>query len=323
MKYNYVVLGVSSDYYRVSYADLNKRNDSVYQSELIDTKVNIKNFLYRVHTSPTINNKIHLPFQSIWNSTIYKNKFKDDKPLCFLFFTGRKREIDNGFPEYLRKKYPGVKLALFYQDLVKRSLLPDVESLKYKFDIILSFDQLDAKNYGIYYYPLVYSQIDIPKNKNIKKSDIYFVGKAKDRLNRIISSYEIFRNAGLVCDFHIIGVRPQDQKYADEIVYQEQMPYIENLQRIQASKCMLEIMQQGGHGYTLRYCEAIMYDKKIITDNPEIDVAPFYNPNLIQVFKEPNEINTSFVNADPLKANYNYKKNLSPVHMLEFIDQQI
>lgn len=323
MRYNYVVLGSNADFYKASYADLNGREDSVYIWNLIDSKNLFKRLLYRVHTSPSINRKIHIPFQQIWNGEVYKNKFKKDKPLCFIFFAGRKREIDNGLPEYLRTKYPGSKIVLFYQDIVKRSLLPNIEEIKPRFDIILSFDQLDAKKYNIKYYPLVYSQIEIPENLEIEKSDVFFVGKAKDRFDRIIAAYEMFRNAGLKCDFHIIGVKPEEQKYADEIVYQEQMPYLENLQRILASKCMLEIMQQGGHGYTLRYCEAIMYDRKIITDNPEVDIAPFYDSKLIQVFKEPNEIDTSFVKADPLIANYNYKKNLSPVHMLEFIDQQI
>ena len=43
---------------------------------------------------------------------------------------------------------------------------------------------------------------------------------------------------------------------------------------------MLEIMQQGGHGYTLRYCEAIAMGKKLATNNPEIEKAPFYNKEL-------------------------------------------
>jgi len=45
------------------------------------------------------------------------------------------------------------------------------------------------------------------------------------------------------------------------------MPYEENLEYIKRSKCLLEIMQEGGNGYILRTCEAVAYNKKIITNN--------------------------------------------------------
>lgn len=323
MKYNYVVLGSAADFYRASYADLYSRSDSKYIWKIIDTDSKLLNFIYKLHKSPKLNKIVQLPWQSVWNRFVYKGSFENDKPICFVLFGSRKKEIDCGLIEYLRKRYPRCKIAFFYQDMVKRSMMPDIDGVKEKADIVLSFDQVDAETYGVYYYPLVYSRVDIPKNEKIERSDVYFVGKAKDRLDKIISAYEVFKNAGLKCDFHIIGVEKENRKYEHEIVYQDQMPYLENLQRIQACKCMLEIMQGGGHGYTLRYCEAIMYDKAIITDNPEVVKAPFYNPSLIQHFVDAMDIDPVFVENVSARMDYGFKEKLSPVHLLQFIDERL
>lgn len=323
MKYNYVILGSDADFYRASYADLCNRTDSKYIWKSIDTDSKLLNYLYKLHRSRKINKFVQLPFQNIWNGLVFQGVFEDDKPICFVLFASRKKEIDCGLIEYLRNKYASCKIAFFYQDIVKRSMMSNIDAITKKADIVLSFDQVDAKKYGLYYYPLVYSRVEIPQNEHIESSDVYFVGKAKDRLDKIISAYEVFKNAGLKCDFHIIDVEKSDRKYEKEIVYQDQMPYLENLQRIQACKCMLEIMQGGGHGYTLRYCEAIMYDKAIITDNPEVVRAPFYNPSRIQQFVDTEDIDTDFVENISDRVDYGFKEKLSPIHLLRFIDARL
>lgn len=322
MRYNYVIFGSEVDFLRVSYEDLNKVDYAKYLYRRIDTDNPVLTKLYQLHTSPVTNRFFRLPGQGIWNKMAFRGSFNDDKPICFLFFP-RLRWLQNGIIEYLRKKYPDCKVGLYFGDLVQHAYPNGIEELKKKVDICLSFDHSDAQKYGMYYYPLPYSCYDIPADDTIAESDVYFVGKAKDRLDRILSAYEKFRDAGLKCEFYITGVDPEKQKYVDEIHYCGQMAYIENLKHVRATKALLEIMQQGGHGYTLRACEAIMYDKKMITDNPEIKDAPFYSPERISVFKDENDIEVDFVLKEPVKADYQYKEQLSPVKMLEFIDENL
>lgn len=192
-----------------------------------------------------------------------------------------------------------------------------------KVDIALSFDHADAEKYGMDYYPLVYSPCDMGEDDSIPESDVYFVGKAKDRLPAILAAYEKLRDAGLRCDFYLTGVAPEDQKYADEITYGTQMSYKENLRHVKKTRCLLEIMQGGGHGYTLRACEAIMYDKKMLTNNPEIEHAPFYKPELISVFRDARDIDTEFVKREPYAVDYGWKEQLSPLRLLEYIDRRV
>lgn len=322
MKYNYVFFGSMADFLRISYEDLNKVDFAKYLYRRIDTDNPVLTKLYQLHTSPVTNRLFRLPGQGVWNRMAFRGKFNDNKPLCFLF-SPSSRWLNDRFINYLHKKYPDCKVGVYFGDLVQYSYPHGFDDLKEKMDICLSFDHSDAKKYGMHCYTLPYSYYDIPEDDSIAESDVYFVGKAKDRLDKILTAYEKFRDAGLKCEFYITGVEPENQKYADEIHYCGQMSYIENLKHIRATKALLEIMQQGGHGYTLRACEAIMHDKKMITDNPEIKDAPFYSPERISVFKDTEEIDADFVLKEPIKADYQYKEELSPLKMLEFIDKNL
>ena len=86
--------------------------------------------------------------------------------------------------------------------------------------------------------------------------------KAKNRLPEIISAYERLCSFGLKCDFHLVGVEEKNQVHKDNICYISGMDYQTNLQHILHTKCLLEVMQQNGTGYTQRMCEAVALDKK-------------------------------------------------------------
>ena len=99
------------------------------------------------------------------------------------------------------------------------------------------------------------------------------------------------------------------------------MTYLENIQHLRQSKCLLEVMQGGGRGYTIRYAEAIMYDKKIITNNSEVQSAPFYDPQKIQHFNCVDEIDPLFPTIDLEDVDYHYKEKLLPSRMLSYVEE--
>lgn len=321
--YNFVIFGSADDYYMASYREVNKASNVRYICKKIDTDNKILNVLFSLHCSQTSQKRFNLPFKKIWNSQYCKQRFDNEKPICFVFFRKHLWRLNHGYAEYLRKKYPRCKLVAFYQDLVAQEKSISIEDVKNKLDLVLSFDQKDASDYGLIYYPLVYTPEELETEGELPKSDVFFVGKAKNRLSEILTAYEKLSEAGLVCDFHIVGVPEADRKYADKINYCSQMSYVENIKHIKATSCLLEIMQQGGHGYTLRACEAIAYGKRMITNNPEIKGAPFYRPELISVFENPEDIDAEFVKNGEFSVDYNYKEELSPLKMLEFVESKI
>lgn len=320
--FNYVVFGYANDFYTIPYDDVNHLDNAVYLCKPIDSNSRLLTFLYKTHFSGILNRKFDMPFKSIWNPMMFRRKFKNQRPICFVFFIRRCYLLKYGLMEHLKKRYPDAKFVCHYQDLVAHCPDVAVDEIKRRFDLVLSFDQQDAKQYGLEYYPLVYSDYEVPQNPDIKPSDVFFVGKAKDRLQDIIDAYKRLRDAGLRCDFHITGVPKDKRQLEDEIDYCDKMPYIENLQRIKATKCLLEVMQKGGHGYTLRACEAIMYDRKLLTNNPEVTGAPFYSADNVSVFTSAKDIDLDFVKTAH-DADYNYKDKLSPVHMLEYCGKRL
>lgn len=322
MRYYYVIFGSSSEFMRASYADISKCDSAQYLYKNLATDGILSNFFYRVHNNQLINSFIYLPGKSVWFKKLTPSIYSD-KSICFLFFAGGTRfnAIRDGYIEFLREHFPYSKMVCFYQDLVSIKRPVGIETIKDKFDLVLSFDQNDCRDFDLIYYPLVYSSSSFTRTSIT--NDVYFVGKAKDRLPEILNTYRYLKESGLKCDFNIIGVDLKDQKYADEIHYCEPLKYSENIKHILSSKAMLEIMQQNGAGYTLRTCEAIANDRMLITNNSEVGSAPFYDPSRIITFDDPEDIDVELIRKTIVPVNYGYKENLSPIRLLEFIDQKL
>ena len=323
-KYNFVIFGSNDDFYRAAYFDLMNLDYVRYIGASMQCRCKLINAIFRLHTSPKVNKHIRLPFKNIYNRFYFRNDFARDYPICFLFFGYlRGKILDWGYYRYIKKYYPNAKLVCFFQDLVSSNTNLILDKFRKYFDLILSFDHEDAEKYELIYYPLVYSKgCPFRLSDNYSKSDVFFAGKAKNRLNEIISTYEKLSEAGLNCDFHVIdaiGEKP----YSKQIDYCSLMPYDAYLGRLKATHCVLELMQHGGHGYTLRTNEAIVYRKKLLSNNPELLKAPFYHPSYILVFNNPDEIDTRFIKAQIDSINYAYAEQLSPLALLSFIENKL
>lgn len=328
--YNYVIFGSSWDLYLHSYADIMDLDDVRYIPESIRSRMIKENFLYHLHLGK-INNFFQLPFKGIWNQLYFKDDFVNKKPLCFVFTSSWIRlNKFIGLTNYLKNKYTDSKTVCFITDLVSTLKYPytatvfDVNFERKNYDLMLSFDHGDCDKYGLLYHPLVYS---ISKAGNVKtRSDIYFLGQAKNRFDDIIDIYEKLRNQGLKLDINVVGVPKCNQKYDDDIHYLDTfMTYDENLFHLLRSKCVLELMQKSGHGYTQRSVESVGENRKLLTNNPEIRNAPFYNPKYISTFTSSNDLDLDFIKRIPdnEEVNYNYSQYLSPLELLDFIDTHL
>lgn len=271
MEYNYVFFQVPHDYYSISMSETLSMSNVKYCNYYPYFGGKLMQLLHRIHFSGKINSIISLPFKNIWNKFYFNNTFSDDKPICFIFSGATAIWSKSGLTNYLKSKYAGAKFVCFYQDIIASYKDFTINQAKSYFDLVISYDKVDAEKYGILYHPTQYTKIIIPQNDLLSESDIYFVGAAKNRLGTIIKAYEYFKKIGLKCDFNITDVALKDRKYVNEINYINRMSYIENLQHIEKAKGILEIMQEGAVGFTLRMWEAITYNKLLITDNKAIE----------------------------------------------------
>lgn len=322
--YNYVIFGSNSDLYEISYADVIKMDNVRYISTPTIYRNPFDSFFYRLHWSPRINNIIKLPYKWVWNDGYFIDDFKNDRPICFIFFGRWLGGEKNSLIHYFKKKYKNSKFVCFFQDLISVRKDINIYELKSVFDLIISFDHIESKKYELEYHQLVFSKYSIKKKININYSDIYFLGKAKNRLAEIIQVYEYLSSNNLKCKFYLVGVDKNMRVYADTIKYIDKMSYEDNLQHVMSTKYLLEIMQKGGYGYTQRMCEAIAFDKKILTNNNEVLNAPFYNSRYVSVFTDIHSIDIKYLKKSMNEyVDYNYKANLSPKNLLIYIEEKL
>lgn len=300
------------DVYNFCYKDLEDLENVDLLNSYITFDSKLEEKLYYKHFT----DKMWLPFRGIWNKKYFKNKFNKNDEVYFILCNIPHGVYKYGIVERLKKKYKNSKIVLFLNDLVKNNFKSekDKEVLK-KFDKVLSFDYNDCLKYGFEYHPLVYSA---PKylSSNTKDIDVFFCGKDKNRFDLILKIYDTLTSKNIKCNFLVHGVPLEKRVDREGITYLEKfMSYEENLKYLNNCKCILEIMQENGNGYTLRTCEAVAYNKKILTNNSVLKDSDIYEENMISFFKTYEDIDIDFIyNTNGVFKDRHY---FSPRHLLE------
>lgn len=332
LKYNYVYFNTS--YLTRGRIDPNEYNaiclrDATHLSGVKVVSTPLEHFpyffrlLYRMYHTRCINKYVSLPFKKLWHPFVFKNDFKDAKPFCFVV-SCNSLPIDYFY--YLKKKYPTCKLVKLHRDLLKVTYEnPEYSesNMRKIFDFRMTIDQNEAEKYGLLHFHEIESKIDLVQSKNYPLFDVFFAGKAKDRLPKLLEAYDMFSQAGLKCFFYITNARPDQMEKREGIVYSEKlMPYLDMLKYSINSRCMFDINQEGALGFTSRFLEAVMYNKLLITDNPSVLDSKYYKSDYIQYFDDVSKIDVAFIN-DKKNVNYNYAGDFSPIHLIERIDEEL
>ena len=285
----YIVISTNVDWRHLSWEKLIKDNKVDYYSDLpykgnIFLKKSIK-FFY----SCRLNSKIRIPCRQILYKGILKalniNKYDEVK---IIFYDRSRGSYDFSLIKYLRKKNHNIKIGYLFSDIVSKSgakYFKIIKKLNKIYDKVFSFDKKDSEKYGFDYSYLIYDII-APKCK-LKNftNDVFLVAQAKDRLNELLSICDFCFNLGLRTDFIINKVSNQFISTISKknIQLNQFVPYREVIERLQKSKCIIDIMQKDSYGITLNIVEAIFFNKKIITNNMEIFNEPFYDSSRILV----------------------------------------
>lgn len=309
-----------NEYNAICVRDLEKMDEvQVVQSPLDYASVFIRRSF---NLTRLIDQKINSSFSRLWFPFLIKLRFKDNKPICFVFSS---YNLPFGYFKYLKKKYPNCKLVKVYRDLVsvitQTNPAYSVENVKNMFDICMSFDKKESDKFEFEYFHEIESKVDVPLSPDYPLSDVFIAAKAKDRLPRIMKAYEIFSQAGLKCDFYLTGVPHELKVNKPGVTYADaNMPYMEMLYRSINSRCMLDINQGGAVGFTSRFLEAVMYNKKLIVNNPYVKKSKFYIPEFIQCVDSIEDIDPEFVYKDTASVDYLYHDEFSPVNLIKQIE---
>jgi hypothetical protein len=230
--------------------------------------------------------------------------FPTDEPGILMIYDRNILANNKEFLQYVRNHKKNVKLVYVFTNIIRLSGAGEngfIDDLKHYYDAVYAFDPMDSDEKGFQYSPLIYSANPMevkPENK------VFYVGKAKDRYPMLISVFRKLEELSIPKSFFVFGVDTGNQIEAHDIVYNQLLPYKTCVRSIQQSSCVLDIIQGNSSGFTIKVCEAIFYNKLLITTNQNIKQMPFYDDRYILVIRDADDIKPDFFeNWD--QVNYN------------------
>lgn len=278
-----------------------------------------------IHTSWTINKRVNLPFKDIWKRKV---KFAIDPgtKYCVVFVDVAVDYANKTFLERLCN-LPNVRCVLVCINSIDASSIGMLQVRKKLFEIpwhdVYTFDPGDREKYGFKDVKnAYYSYRQLPSEESA--DDVFFVGGMKgNREDLIFRMFKYLRDQGVKCKFYICALKAQmlhDPPFKDEICYYTGgwKPYEEILKQDLMANVIIEIMQEKQAGPSLRYYEAVCYNRKLITTNKRAAELPYFNPEYMKIIEKPEDIDIEWVKKRE-SIDYGYKGDFSPVHLLDAV----
>lgn len=226
--------------------------------------------------------------------------------------------------EVLRKykeRWPNIQYVLFYIDPLSRGAAIYANYLRERsaFDVVYSFDQLDARENGLLFWRTPYSVI--PELQEIQPNkDLYFTGVSGGRYSLLheISVTGTQQGANIEMDVVLL---PPDKDFSQSTptfrLHQpsDLTPYRTVLEKTLEARCILDVVRPNQTGLSLRAYEAVVYNRKLLTNNPSILTFPFYDPRYMRCFRTVDDIDWDWVKED-IPVDYHYSGEFSPVNLL-------
>lgn len=275
------------------------------------------NFIKRVHINPRIGRYLWLPKRDIWyNKETIIERIPKNGYLMINSSAMTNPTVD--FWLDIRKKRRDAKFVLILvdsMDVIGGHMEETKKRIKQiKWDHILSYDKGDCERFGFkyigfdYYSPvhMICDTVDV---------DLYYVSSVKAGRTEILKKLNMSCSKEKINNVFQIVTSWRKIDYGN--CFRKNIPYEKILENISKSNCILEILQTGQKMQSLRYLEAICYNKKLLTNNNEIVNYPYYNENYMKVFNKIEDIDWEWVKR---RETVRYKAtDFSSANLLTYI----
>lgn len=152
---------------------------------------------------------------------------------------------------------------------------------------VFTFDPDDARRYELALVNQVYRRVDEHVKPMAADFDVYFLGKNKGRWPALAELGEALSGQGLRPHLLMVGEKGVDYPARAGVeILRREVGYLENIETINRSRCLLELTQANQTGMTIRCMEAMFFGKKLLTSNPRVKKLPFYHPHAFFVLGE-------------------------------------
>lgn len=147
---------------------------------------------------------------------------------------------------------------------------------------ICSFSKDDSERFNFLYVETFYNPEWYLEPNDKITSDVFFIGTDKGRKSLLNDVKRELNRYHVISDIRIVDNRKAlfNRSYS---FYQSYQNCIKNICR---TKALLEILQQGQTGLSLRCMEALFFNKKIITNNHIIKESPLYSKDRVFIIGE-------------------------------------
>lgn len=227
-----------------------------------------------------------------------------------------------------KKRWPNLRYVAYYLDIVDVHVSFDANYLAREgvFDLRYTVDKADAEKYGMHHIHTRYSAD--PEYVAIEPQiGLYFCGVTKNRQQILAAVAEGCRENGIPLRTDLICYEPvpELEKYKPEVNLLAPgmfLSYDQVLANELSGRCILEIVQKNQAALTLRAYEAVVYNRKLLTNNKSILAFEYYDPAYIQYFENAEDIDWQWV-KDQTPVDYGYRGDFSAARLLEDIKSRL
>ncbi|MDE1190525.1 MAG: hypothetical protein PW786_00025 [Arachidicoccus sp.] len=228
------------------------------------------------------------------------------------------------YPEYFIKKLRQLskKMIAYQWDGLNR--FPLTYKIIHYFDRFFVFDPKDIDHSCKNLFFITNFYFDLPRFLDIKdipqKNELYYIGTFDKRRIKETEQF-IYKTKDIPINKNVLIRLPKHRlNYAKKSTYgiqflmNEIVSFEKNIQMAKSAKVLLEFVNISFHkGLTFRALEALCFDKKLITNNPEIVHYDFYKKENIFIIGQDDDlqlenfINSSYVAIAPsIKEKYSF-----------------
>ena len=185
---------------------------------------------------------------------------------------------------FLKSYFKKAKFVLYFTNVIGTTR-PEVTKIIMDnigfYNLVYTFNELDTQKYVFNYSEIPHGDYASIQEADIERFDVFYAGRAKDRLNKILSVAKRCKALGLSIKFFISYAKTEEQVEMEGVTYCDYMPYIKMLSYEKRSRAILSIMDGVTNSITLRDEEPISMGKILITDNENIENSKYYTESKV------------------------------------------
>lgn len=246
--------------------------------------------------------------------------------LIFLNSSFHKSKYPIEIMRYYKEIIPDSTFVLLYIDIISHPVSWHANKLREAgiFDLVYTVDKNDAKKYDLRFTRTPYSLKESYANIKATK-DMYFCGVTKDRGKTILSIIDMAKINDIDISMDIYCNKSERTDFEEKQcvnLLDDYVSYDGLLKNTLQSQCVLDLVQGGQTALTLRPYEAVVYNRKLLTNNRSILDFEFYDAKYMQYFENVEDIDWEWV-KNPINIDYKYKGEFAPHKFLNKIKEDI